>query len=312
MEFKDYYKILGVDKTATSEEIKKAYRQLAKQYHPDKNPGNKSAEERFKEITEANEVLSDPEKRKKYDQLGANWKQYQYANPNASGMNDWYSQFNRGGGGSPYNFSGNLGDLFGGLGGFSDFFESFFGAGSHRSGENIFSRAKKGSDYEATLNLTLEDVYNGAEKQITVDGRKLKVKVEPGTKDGLRLRLKNQGAPGKNGGERGDLYLTIHVLEHPFYEIEEDDLYYNLDVDLYTAILGGQVQITTLDKKKINLTIPPETDNGKLLKLKGLGLTQKGSSKRGNLYARVVLQIPKKLNSEEKKLFEKLASLRKK
>ena len=136
--------------------------------------------------------------------------------------------------------------------------------------------------------------------------------IEPGTKDGLRLRLKSQGAPGKNGGEKGDLYITIHILEHPFYEIDGDDLYYNLDVDLYTAILGGQVQITTLDKKKINLTIPAETDNGKLLKLKNLGLHKKGENKRGDLFVRVILQIPKKLNSEEKKLFEKLASLRKK
>jgi curved DNA-binding protein len=312
MEFKDYYKILGVDKNATSEEIKKAYRQLAKKYHPDKNPGDKSAEEKFKEITEANEVLSDPEKRKKYDQLGANWKQYQYANANQSGTNDWYSQFNRGGENSSFNFSGDLGDLFGGLGGFSDFFESFFGTSSRRRSDNIFNRAKKGSDYEATLNLTLEDVYNGAEKQISVDGRKLKVKIEPGTKDGLKLRLKNQGAPGKNGGERGDLYLTVHILEHPFYEVDGDDLYYNLDVDLYTAVLGGKVQISTLDKKKINLTIPPETDNGKLLKLKGLGLIQKETNKRGNLYVRINVQIPKRLSSEEKKLFEKLASLRKK
>ncbi len=311
MEYKDYYKTLGVDKNATSEDIKKAYRKLAMKYHPDRNPDNKSAEEKFKEITEANEVLSDPDKRKKYDQLGSNWKQYQ--NAGASGMNDMFSQFGRGGQGASYNFEGNLGDLFGNIGGFSDFFESFFGGRSRgRTASNPFSQTSKGADYEANLNLTLEEAYNGAQKQFSINGKTIKVSISPGTQDGKKLRLRSMGGPGKNGGAKGDLYLNIHIINHPFYEIKGDDLFYNLDVDLYTAILGGNVQIRTLDSKKINIVIPKETDNGKLLKLKRMGVPKNGDlNDKGDLYVRILVQLPKKLSKEEKKLFEKLAELRK-
>ncbi len=313
MEYKDYYKTLGVEKDATQEEIKKAYRKLAMKYHPDRNPGDKSSEEKFKEITEANEVLSDPEKRKKYDQLGSNWKQYQYANSN--NMNDVFSQFNRGGSGGSYQFQGDIGDLFGNIGGFSDFFESFFGGHSRqRASSNPFTQAQasKGSDLEAYLNLTLEEAFNGAQKQFSVNKKTIKVNIEPGTHNGKKLRLRGMGALGNRGGASGDLYLNIHVIEHPFYEVKEDDLYYNLDVDLYTAVLGGNVQIQTLDNKKINIEIPKETDNGKLLKLKKMGMPRNGNlNDRGDLYVRILVQIPKKLSKEEKKLFEKLAELRK-
>ena len=313
MEYKDYYKILGVEKDATQEEIKKAYRKLAMKYHPDRNPGDKSSEEKFKEITEANEVLSDSEKRKKYDQLGSNWKQYQYAG--ANGANDIFSQFNRGGGSGGYHFEGNLGDLFGNIGGFSDFFESFFGSRTRqRTASNPFTQAQasKGTDLEANLNLTLEEAFNGAQKQFSVNKKTIKVNIEPGTHEGKKLRLRNMGAPGNRGGANGDLYLTIHIIDHPFYEVKGDDLYYNLDVELYTAVLGGNVQIHTLDNKKINIVIPKETDNGKLLKLKKMGMPRNGNqSDRGDLYVRILLQIPKKLSKEEKKLFEKLAELRK-
>lgn len=313
MEYKDYYKTLGVEKDATPEEIKKAYRKLAMKYHPDRNPGDKSSEEKFKEITEANEVLSDPEKRKKYDQLGSNWKQYQYAN--ANNMNDIFSQFGGGGGGSSYQYQGDLGDIFGNIGGFSDFFESFFGNHTkQRASGNPFGKAQsaKGTDYETNLNLSLEEAYNGVQKQFNVNGKTIKVNIEPGTRDGKKLRLRNMGAPGKHGGETGDLYLNIHIIDHPFYEIKGDDLYYNLDVDLYTAVLGGNVQIKTLDNKKINIEIPKETDNGKLLKLKKIGWPRNGSlNDKGDLYIRILVQIPKKLSKEEKKLFEQLAGLRK-
>ena len=316
MDYKDYYKILGVEKSATTEEIKKAYRKLAMKYHPDRNPDDKAAEEKFKEITEANEVLSDPEKRKKYDQLGANWNKYQYAN--ANGMNDMFSQFGRGGQGGSYNFQGDLGDLFGNIGGFSDFFESFFGggrAGGARAGRqrasNPFSSSAKGADYEANLNLTLEEAYAGTEKKFAVNGKTLKVKLQPGTRDGKKLRVRNQGAPGRGGGQSGDLFLKIHVLDHPFFEVKGDDLYYNLDVDLYTAVLGGRAQIVTLDGRKLSIEIPKETDNGKLLKLKKIGMPNSDNpSVKGDLFVRVLIQIPKKLSREEKKLFEKLASLR--
>ncbi len=314
MEYKDYYKTLGIEKDATQEEIKKAYRKLAMKFHPDRNPGDKSSEEKFKEITEANEVLSDPDKRKKYDQLGSNWKQYQHAG-GANGMNDIFSQYNRDGSGGSYQYQGDIGDLFGNIGGFSDFFESFFGGHSRqRSAGNPFSQAQasKGSDLEANLNLTLEEAFNGVQKQFTVNGKTIKVNIEPGTHDGKKLRLRNIGAPGNRGGANGDLYLNIHIIEHPFYEVKGDDLYYNLDVDLYTAVLGGNVQIQTLDNKKINIIIPKETDNGKLLKLKKIGMPRSGNvNDKGDLYVRILVQIPKKLSKEEKKLFEKLAELRK-
>lgn len=313
MEFKDYYVILGVEKDATQEEIKKAYRKLALKYHPDRNPDNKQAEEKFKEITEANEVLSDPEKRKKYDQLGANWKYYQQPGAGPSGMDDFFSQFGgRGGGRTTYEYSGDLGDMFGNIGGFSDFFESFFGGRGAGAQRNPYSSAQKGQDYEANLNLTLEEVFNGTDRQLSVDGKKLKVKIEPGTRDKTRLRIRGMGSPGSHGGVKGDLYLNIHVIDHPFYEVKGDDLYYNLDVDLYTAVLGGNIQIQTLDHKTLSIVIPPETDNGKLLKLRGQGLTEKeNKNKRGDLYVRIIVQIPKHLSKEEKELFKKLDQLRK-
>ncbi len=314
MEYKDYYKILGVEKDATTEEIKKAYRKLAMKYHPDRNADDKVSEEKFKEITEANEVLSNPEKRKKYDRLGANWKQYEQAG--AGGMNDWFSQF--GGTGNQrrtHNFQGDFGDLFGNAGGFSDFFESFFGgAGSgKRRSSSPFSSAAKGSDYEANLNIPLEEAFNGVQKQFTVNGKTVKVKLDPGTHDGKKLRLRGMGGQGRNGGEKGDLYLNVHVIEHPFYEVKNDDLYYNLDVDLYTAVLGGNIQLRTLDDRKINIVIPKESESGKLLKLKKMGMPRFSDVKdRGDLYVRLIVQIPKKLSKEERNLFEKLAELRKK
>lgn len=315
MEFKDYYKILGVDKNATQEEIKKAYRKLAMKYHPDRNPGDKSAEEKFKEITEANEVLSDPEKRKKYDTLGANWKQYEHA---GRGFDDFFSQFGgaQSGGGRTYTFSGDLGDLFGNLGGFSDFFESFFGSRGRRQKSSGFTASDYqhhpstgGIDLEADLNITLEEAFNGGERIITVDGKKVKIKIAPGTKDGQRLRLKGLGRSRTPGGQKGDLYLNIHILQHPFYEIKDSDLYYNLDIDLYTAVLGGKEFIRTLDGKTISINIPEGTDSGSILRLKNLGMQKENG--RGDLFVRVNVTVPKYLSEEEKQLFRKLQSLRK-
>lgn len=312
MEFKDYYKILGVEKSATQDEIKKAYRKLAMKYHPDRNPGNKSAEEKFKEITEANEVLSDPEKRKKYDTLGANWKQYQNT---GTGFDDFFSQFGgaRRSGGTTYEFSGDLGDLFGGMGGgFSDFFESFFGGGGRRTrsefGSQGFQSQPAGVDVEADLNITLEEAFNGSERQISVDGKKLKIKINPGTKDGQKLRLRGLGRSRSTSGNKGDLYLNIHILQHPFYEIKDDKLYYNLDIDLYTAVLGGKEKIKTLDGKTISINIPEGTESEKILRLKGLGLFKNYG--RGDLFVNIHVTIPKNLSREEKELFKKLRSLR--
>jgi len=313
MEFKDYYKILGVEKTATKEEISKAFRKLAVKYHPDKNPNNKAAEEKFKEITEAHEVLSDPEKRKKYDALGANWNQYQST---GRGFEDFFSQFGgaRKGTGTTYEFSGDFGDLFGEMGGgFSDFFESFFGRRERQARSGFSSKGFQsqptGFDVEADLHITLEEAFNGSERQISIDGKKLKIKITPGTTDGQKLRLKGLGRSSIQGGTKGDLFLNIHILQHPFYEMKDGELFYNLDTDLYTAVLGGNEEIITLDGKKISINIPEGTESEKILRLKKLGLQK--DNERGDLFVKVHVTIPKNLSEKEKKLFKELSKLRK-
>ena len=309
MEFKDYYKTLEVDKKATIDEIKKSYRRLAKKYHPDKNPNDKSAEEKFKEVSEAYEVLKDPEKRKKYDHLGANWKQYQYAD---GGGGDWFKNFNQGRQGSSFQYSGNFDDLFSGS--FSDFFKSFFGGSSDFSGSSNFrnfNQTQSGADLEADLPISLEEAHSGTDKQFSINGRTLKVKITPGTEEGRKLRLRNQGGEGANGGAKGDLYLTIQVQKHPYFERKGNDLYYNLDVDLYSAVLGGKKEITTLDGKRINIIIPKETGNGKVLRINGMGMNKPDFSGRGDLFVKINVVIPTNLSDEEIKLFKQLAAIRK-
>lgn len=304
MEFKDYYKILGVDKNASQDEIKKAYRKLAMKYHPDRNPGNKKAEEKFKQITEANEVLSDTEKRKKYDTLGSNWKQYQ---SQGQGFQDFYSNY---GGGRQQSYSGNLDDLFGNISGFSDFFESFFGR-SGPAGRQQNRRSRKGQDFEATLYIPLIEAYNGITKEISVGGKRVRVKISPGTKEGKKLRLKGLGNEGMNGGEKGDLYLTLKIEKDPYFELDGNNLYYDIFVDLYTAVLGGKMKVITLGGKTVNITIPAGTDSGKILRLKGLGFPISENSKTyGDLLVRIKVELPKNLTKEETDLFKKLASLR--
>ena len=277
-------------------------------HHPDRNPNNKSAEEKFKEITEANEVLSDPEKRKKYDALGANWKQYQHT---GGGSEDFFSQFGstRRGGKTSYEFSGDFSDLFGNLGGFSDFFESFFGGGgrSGRSGDSTRQQTTA-VDVEAEMNIALEEAFIGSERHISVNGKKIKIKINPGTKDGQKLRLKGLGRSRIANGNKGDLYLNIHILQHPFYEIKDDELFYNLDIDLYTAVLGGKENIKSLDGKTISISIPAGTESGKTLRLKSLGM--KNESLRGDLFVKIHVTIPKDLSVKEKELFERLKKLR--
>ena len=306
MEFKDYYKILGVDKNATTDEIKKAYRKLAKQYHPDKNQGSKAAEEKFKEVNEANEILSNAEKRKRYDQLGSNWNRSGNVNTD---FDDWFRNFSSSKTGAAGNAE-HFRDIFDDFGGFSDLFENIMGRnyGAYRGRQ----RSRKGADYEAVLNITLEEAFNGVEKQFTIDGRTLRVKIIPGVANGKKLRLKSQGASGTGGGQRGDLYLKVNIIDHPNFERHGDDLYYNLNVDLYTAILGGKKQIITLDGKKINVDIPKESDNGKILRIKGLGIgQQENKSRHGDLFIRINVEIPKNLTREEIQLFNRLAEIRK-
>ena len=305
MEFKDYYKILGVDKNATKDDIKKVFRRLAKKYHPDKNPGDKASEEKFKEVTEANEVLSDPEKRKKYDQLGSNWKQYQNAGTEANGRYRNYQSGNQGGGAT---YSGNFDELFGNVGGFSDFFESFFGGKTNYSKQ---SNPRKGKDYEASLSISLEEAHHGTEKEFTLDGKKIRIKITPGIDHGKKLRLKHQGSEGIAGGEKGDLYINIKIENHSHFERNGNDLYCNLDVDLFTAILGGKKPLKTLDGKTINVNIPPETESGTTFRIKEMGMHHSNNlNLRGDLFVKVKVKLPKHLSPKEIELFKELSLIR--
>ena len=318
MDYKDYYKILGVSKTATQDEIKKAFRKLAMKYHPDKNAGDKTAEAKFKEVNEANEVIGDAEKRRKYDELGSNWNAYQQGGQTGGGF-DWgkYQQQYSGQGGQNYSTNfGDFGSSFGGGGGgFSDFFEAFFGgAGSGFTGGKQRSGGRKqqikGEDTQAELPISLEDAFNGAEKIFEIGGQKIKLKIKKGSYDGQTLKLAGKGYPGHNNGPNGDLLLTLKLQKHPLYNRIDDDLYMDLPLDIFTAILGGKLDVTTL-KGKIKITIPPETSNGKTLRLGGLGMPKYGKdSQHGDLFVKIDLQTPKDLTPEEKKLFEELQKLR--
>lgn len=299
MEYKDYYKVLGVDKKASTEEIKKAYRKLAVKYHPDKNPGNKQAEEKFKEINEANTVLTDPEKRRQYDELGENWK---YAQP---GGNGGFGGHRTGGGQGRTYTSEEFEDIFGGGGGsgFSDFFETLFG---NRGGR---SRTAAGTHYRADLEISLQDAYQGAEKIFELEGQKLRIKLKPGITDGQVIKLKGKGGPGANGGPAGDLLITVKVAEDATIRREGDDLHMEAPIDLYTAVLGGKASIRTL-KGVIKIDIAKGTDSGKVLRLKGLGMPHYNApGEFGNLYVKLQITVPKNLSDRETELFKQLAQL---
>jgi len=291
MDYKDYYKILGVAKTATADEIKKAYRKLAFKYHPDKNLNNRQAVEKFKEANEANEVLSDVSKRKKYDELGENWNRPQ-AQPNAGYGNP---NQNRGyGSGSEFN-----------EGSFSDFFENIFGSRGQR--EPVKS---KGQDYNTQVTISLEESCSGTTRQLQLETQKLEIKIKPGVKSAQVLRLKGKGGRGANGGEDGDIYITVQMAEHPLYKRKEDDLYCDINVDLYTAVLGGQIVINTL-RNPIKMNITAETENGKILRLKGMGMPKYGKENEfGDLYAKVSITLPNKLSPKEIELFKELLTLK--
>ncbi|WKN42438.1 J domain-containing protein [Tunicatimonas pelagia] len=307
MEYKDYYKVLGVSKTASQEEIKKKYRKLAVKYHPDKNKGDKAKEEKFKEITEAYEVLKDPEKRKQYDELGANWKQYQQQGTNGGYRGNPYA-----GRGGATQYDGDFSDLFGDGGGFSDFFESFFGRGpGHtRDPRGRESGAFKGADIQANVTITLEDAYEGGTRLINLNGNRLRLKLKPGIEDGQTLKIKGKGQPSIQGGPAGDLYLTVEVARHPYFKRKGHDLYSTQEVDMYTATLGGKVEIKTLKGSTVSVTIPKGTDSGKVLRLKGLGMpVYQKKEQTGNLFVEVKIVTPKNLTKEEEELLKKLQKL---
>ena len=311
MEYKDYYKILGVDKSAGEKDIKQAYRKLARKYHPDVNPNNKAAQEKFKEINEAHEVLSNSDKRRKYDELGANWQAYeQYQRTGGQGPFQWGS-----GGGTQYRtvnpeeLESIFGRLGGDLGGFSDFFSTFFGGGFDTA--RTQPRARRGQDIEQPIEISLEEAYRGATRLVHKDGRRLEIKIPPGVKTGSKIRYAGEGAPGARGAASGDLYLQVQIAPHPTFDRDGDDLKCEIPVDLYTALLGGEANVPTL-KGQLALKIPTETQAGKTFRLAGQGMPKLNEPNAfGDLYAQVRVILPEGLTTAERELFEKLAQVRK-
>ncbi|WP_285907228.1 DnaJ C-terminal domain-containing protein [Pseudodesulfovibrio pelocollis] len=307
MEYKDYYKLLGVSRTATKDEIGKAFKKLARKYHPDLNPNDAAAEGRFKEINEAYEVLKDEKKRKLYDQFGSDWEHgqnfqpppgYENVNFEGAGFSDFFETIFGGGGGS---FRGGFQQ-----GGFS---QGFGGSGFH-------SRPRRGSDSEAVYELTLEEAYQGGTKSITLqeqvagpDGiprmttKTLEVKVPAGVKDGQKIRLAGQGNPGLSGGTRGDLYLRIRLMPHHLYKVKDNDIVLDLPLAPWEAVLGATVRIPTLDGP-VEMKIPPGIGSGKKLRIKGRGLGS--GARRGDQYVRIMIQSPDRLSGDERRLWEEL------
>ncbi len=306
MEYKDYYKILGVEKSATESDIKRAYRKLARKYHPDMNPGDKKAEERFKEINEAYEVLSDPERRRKYDMLGSSYSEWQRRG-GAPGGFDWSQWTTPSGVRVEY---GDLSDLFG-QGGFSDFFNTIFGGmGSRAQAAGRGGIRMRGQDMEQEVEITLEEAFRGTTRILQKDGRRLEVKIPPGASTGLKVRVAGEGGAGLGGGPAGDLYLVVRVLPHALFEVDGANLRCELPLPLYTAVLGGELTVPTLGGE-VKLKIPPETQSGKTFRLRHQGLPHvRQPNERGDLLVKVRVMIPQKLSAAERKLFEELRRMR--
>jgi len=333
MEFKDYYSTLGVAKTATEKEIKQAYRKLARKHHPDVNPNDKSAEAKFKAINEAYEVLGDPAKRKKYDELGSNWRMYEQAGapggpgaaPGAGGA--WNVDFGGGGpqgGGFRTMTEQEMREMFGDGDPFSDFFHTFFGgaggpgddAGGRARGGTRARSARQGRDIEHELELGLEDAYNGTTRRLAMthggQARTVDVRIPPGVGEGSRVRVGGEGEHGTGGAQSGDLYLRIRLTPHPKFERKGRDLYTHVTVPLTTAVLGGEAEVQTLSGKPVRLKIPPTTQNGQVFRLKGHGMPAVGKpDEHGDLYVTVDVDLPRSLTPEQKVHFEELQKLEK-
>ncbi|MEM7370396.1 MAG: J domain-containing protein [Bacteroidota bacterium] len=280
MQYKDYYKVLGVSPSASEEEIKQQFKKLAVKYHPDANPGDQKAEDRFKEISEAKEILLDSENRQKYDALRARMHAFQGAGRPQSG--------------NSHSTTGEVSSLF------ASFIEDVLGRGKG---------PRRGRNQKANIKITLDEAYHGLTDVLTYEGKKLRLKVAPGIKDGQVLRLRGQGAKGKNGGKDGDLYLTIKIKPQTRFEVKEEDLYAPLTVGLYDAVLGRKVQVNTM-RGKMKINIPPGTQHGEKLKLKGLGMPIYGQVESyGDMYVTIKVALPKKLSKQERSLFEQLADL---
>lgn len=302
MEYRDYYQILGVDRDVDQKEIKKAYRKLALKYHPDKNPEDSQAEAKFKEINEAYEVLGDPEKRSKYDRLGASYRDWERRGGQPGGV-DW-SQWTSGAPGGVHVEVGDIGDLFGG--GFSDFFNSIFGM-SGRPTPGARRAPRRGRDVEYPVTISLHEAYHGTTRVAQMNGQRLEVDIPPGSKTGTRVRLSGKGEKGR--GQAGDLYLKVQVSPDPIYDRKGDNLYTEVSTDLYTAVLGGEVEVDTLSGSVI-LTIPPGSQPGQRFRLKGKGMPLlRNPSKHGDLIVSLDVTIPEKLSPTERELFEQLKGL---
>jgi len=294
MEFIDYYKVLGVDKNATQEEIKKAYRKLARKLHPDLNPNDKEAHKKFQQINEANEVLSDPEKRKKYDEYGKDWQHAEQFDQ-ARQSQQRSQPFGR------ETFTGDFED-----GGFSDFFTSMFG--NMGTGEYRHRQAKfRGEDYQAELQLNLSDVYKTHQQVITVNGKNIRITIPAGVENGQKIKIRGYGGAGINGGPNGDLYITFHIINNTKFRRNDNDLHATVEVDLYAAVLGGDIIVDTLDGK-VKVKVSPGTQNGSKIKLKGKGFpVYKKEGEFGDLVITFHVRIPSNLTDKQKELFEQLA-----
>ena len=310
MEYKDYYSTLNVPKNASEKDIKHAYRKLARKYHPDMNPDNQEAEERFKELNEAYEVLSDPEKRKLYDQFGGEWSKWQQS---GGRPDDFWQSWNTGGrqpgGFTGRGFSGDeifsdfFQQLFGGLGGYGDIFNS-----GGRRGPSI---SRRGRDYEQPVEISLQESYQGTSRIFQLGNQRIEVSIPAGADNGTRVRVAGKGAPGAAGGPAGDLFLVIEITPNNTFKRQGVNLDVDLPVDLYTAVLGGEVQIPTPDGRRVMLTIPPQTQNNNKIRLKGKGMPVLGdTSERGDLFATVQIVLPEDIQSEEVELFRRLQKMR--
>lgn len=317
MEYKDYYKTLSVDKNASEKEIKSAYRRLARKVHPDVNPDDPQAEERFKEINEAYEVLSDPEKRAKYDRLGADWQRWQQTG-SGPGEYDWSRWATDQPGGRVhvrYGTPEDLDDLFGGSSPFSDFFSQMFGgmgAGRGSSGFEYQVRPQAGRDLEQEVEITLEEAYHGTTRLLQKDGQRLEITIPAGAKTGTRVRMSGQGGAGSAGAQSGNLYLRVKVQPDPRFERKENDLHVTVPVDVCTLVLGGEVQVPTMSGHAV-LTIPTGTQNGRTFRLRGKGMPLlRKPEQKGDLYAKVQVQLPTELTPMQCGLWEQLRQASKK
>lgn len=297
MEFIDYYKVLGLSRDAGSDDIKKAFRKRARKYHPDKNPGDVEAEKKFKQINEANEVLSDPEKRKKYDKYGKDWE---HAEAFEAQQRQRRSTGGPGFGGQTFTYSGDFDSEM-----FSDFFNEMFGGGQQSYGSGRH-RTVRGQDLQATLKLGLMDILKDQKQILDVGGKKIRLTIPGGVEDKQTIKIKGQGASAMPGGPKGDLYITFQISEHPDFKRKGQDLYIKQDIDLYTAVLGGSVQVKT-PHGKISVKIPQGAQNGQKLRIRGKGMPVYKADRTGDLYVELSVKIPTRLSDKEKSLFRELA-----